>query len=257
MRSIRLSLMVYFLALLAVALFLASLLVYRNAKQTLAAKQQAMVQLIETQYRERREKEKAHLDGDLLAQAQSLARLVQVQYEGYREHIIQSLLVLGALSNNLSPNGHVLASSWLPEGIPSAWPEPPNPLYLEVRRHLRPTLKPGIKLKLDELVLADIQVSDYFQIDSPPGESCYSHSMAGRSFPLDTSAFEPDEVVHWRFDDTRLGEDTPVRRVVFKASGVAREFPRPPIPRGTRESSPAPSRSPNTPSCAAGNAAGN
>ena len=43
MKSIRLSLMVYFLALLAVALFVASLLVYRTAERTLEAKRQAPV----------------------------------------------------------------------------------------------------------------------------------------------------------------------------------------------------------------------
>jgi hypothetical protein len=50
MKSIRLSLMVYFLGLLAVALLAALLLVYRNAERTLAAKQQAMEQLIQAQY---------------------------------------------------------------------------------------------------------------------------------------------------------------------------------------------------------------
>jgi hypothetical protein len=59
MRSIRLLLTVYFLALLA-----ASLLVYGNAEKTLQAKQQAMEQLIDKQYSERCEKEKARLDAD-------------------------------------------------------------------------------------------------------------------------------------------------------------------------------------------------
>ena len=248
MKSIRLSLMVYFLGLLGVALLAASLLVYRNAEQTLESKQRAMEQLIQAQYRERCEKEAGRVDADLLAQAQSLARLVQVQFEWYQVETIQSLLLLGALSYNLSPNGQVLASSWLSEGMPPSWPEPPNGLYQEVRRRLRPNLKPGIKLKLDELGLSDTQVGDYFQIDSPLSNSCYSHSMAGRVFSLELSAFEPDEVVQWRFDDTQLDRDTPVRRVVFKASGVARGggFPRP-NPRGSKQPSPPAPRSPITP----------
>ncbi len=238
MKSIRLSLMVYFLALLAAALLAASLLVYRIADQTLQDKQRAMRQLIDKQYSERCEKEKARLDADLLAQARSLARLVQVQFQWYNSHLIQSLLLLGALSNNLSPNGHLLASSWLPQGLWWSWPEP-NPVYEFVHRALRPTLKPGVKLKLDELGLADIQASDYFlQIDSPPSEPWYSPSMAGRSFPLDDSVLGPEGVAEWRYDDTWLG-DTPVRRVVFQASGVARRFPRPPSP------SPSPSDAPS------------
>ncbi len=47
MKSIRLSLLVYFLGLLAVALFAASLLVYNTAEQTLEAKRVAMAQLIQ------------------------------------------------------------------------------------------------------------------------------------------------------------------------------------------------------------------
>ena len=228
MRSIRLSLMVYFLALLAVALLAASLLVYSNAEQTLASKQEAMGQLIDKQYTERCDKEKARLDADLLAQARSLARLVQVQFQWYNGHIIQSFLLLGALSNSLSPNGHVLAASWLPQGLWWSWPEP-NPMYDFVHRALQPNLKPGVKLKVDELGLADIQVSDYSQVDSPPSEPWTSHSMVEQSFPLDESIFNPEEVADWHYDNTRLG-DTPVRRVVFKASGVARRLRPPPSP---------------------------
>ncbi|HTU89893.1 MAG TPA: histidine kinase dimerization/phospho-acceptor domain-containing protein, partial [Gemmataceae bacterium] len=241
MKSIRLSLMVYFLALLAAALLAASLLVYGNAEQYRNAEQKAIEQLIEEQYGERCEKEKARLDADLLAQARSLARLVQVQFQLYHGHVIQSLLLLGALSNNLSPNGHVLALSWLPEGLPWSWPES-NPLYDAVHRRLQPNLKPGIKLKLDQLGLADIQVSDYFQIDSPPSESLRSPSMADQFFPLDLSVFDPSELVQESYDDTKLG-DTPVRRVVFKASSVARQvFPPSPPP-----VSPSPSDAPPAP----------
>jgi signal transduction histidine kinase len=249
MRSIRLALMIYFLALLAVALTAASLLVYRNAEQTLQAKQQAMQQLIETQYNELCREWDARLDADLLSQAQSLARLVQVQFEGYHLHVIQSLLLFGVSSTTLSPNAHVLTVGWLPEGFYSGWGVPPNPLYQDVRRHLRPNLKPGIKLKLDQLGLADIQVSDFFQIDTPGGQSWYSQSMANRSFSfrLDTSVFEPNDVLRHHYDDTRLG-DTPVRRVVLKSSGVPQEFSPPSPPPGRRENAPGGSRSRGVPS---------
>ena len=49
MRSIRLSLTVYFLGLLAVALAVASVLVYQTAGQTLREKQEATGQLIQAQ----------------------------------------------------------------------------------------------------------------------------------------------------------------------------------------------------------------
>src|SRR5579875_3828028 len=228
MKSIRLSLMVYFLSLLAAALLAASLLVYRNAEQTLQAKQQAMEQLIQTQYRERCRDAEERLNNSLLAQAQSLARLVQVQLEWYRTDLIQPLLLFGLVPSHFNPSGYALTPLWLAESLPIsrfASPNPSVPIHQEVRRQIQPHL---VKLKLDEMLLpADSQAGEYFQIDCPPGKSYYSHSMAGLSFQLPASAFEPDQVVHWIFDDTKLGK-VPVRRVVFQASGVAREVPRPP-----------------------------
>jgi heavy metal sensor kinase len=237
MKSIRLSLMVYFLALLAVAMLAASLLVYRNAESTLASKQQAMTHLIDNQYRERCEKEKARLDADLLAQARSLARLVQVQIDRFRLDWIQPALRLGLLSSSLSPNGYFLAPTWIAEGERGARMEPPGPVYMEFRRHLPPIQQ----IMFDELDLpTDVHSGEYFfQFDSPRSKSYYSHSLGERKFPLDESLFDPDEVALWRFDDVQLGSDTPVRRVVFKASGVATTFPRrTPNRRGSREVSP-------------------
>ena len=89
MKSIRLSLMICFLGLLAVALLASSLLVYGNAEQTSEAERQAMEQLIQTRYEERCRREEAKLDADLLAQAQSLAQLVQVQTERYWTSLVR------------------------------------------------------------------------------------------------------------------------------------------------------------------------
>jgi heavy metal sensor kinase len=226
MRSIRLSLMLYFSGLLAVALTAASLLVYHNAELTLQAKQQAMAQLIDKQYSERCEKEKAHLDADLLAEAQLLARLVQVQLEWYRADLIQPLFLFGLVSSNFSPNAYVLAPLWLAEGVREPRFAPPNPSSVSqfVHRAIRPHL---LKVKLDEMLLpGDSQVGEYYQIDCPPGDSHYSPSMGGRKFLLDTSAFPPNQVVYWVFDDTKLGPTTPVHRVVFQVSRVGTVFPR-------------------------------
>lgn len=239
MKSIRLSLMVYFLALLAAALLASSLLVYGNAEKTLQAKQQAMKQLIETQYSERCEKEKARLDADLLAQARLLARLVQVQWDGYRIDFVQPALLLGLVTSNFNANGYAMAPVWLAEGLPVPRFGPPSAwsyVHEAARRRIQPRLA---ELKLDEVLLpADSQAGEYFQIDGPPGSTPYhSHSllMSGHSFLPNTKAFGTDEVAHWVFDDTFLA-DLPVRRVVFKASGVAYELPMRSPPRGSRDS---------------------
>jgi heavy metal sensor kinase len=252
MKSIRLSLMVYFLALLAVALLAASFLVYRNAEQTLGAKQQAMAQLIGAQYRERCQKEEARLDDALLAQAQSLARIVQVQFDWDRVESRTarlSLHALGLLSSTQSPYAYLLAPTWIAEGAPGSRAPPPDrtsPMKRPSSEDRPPERKPtserpirrgpwlswvfrefhrkslyDLTLKGDRLVLpGDGQVCDYFQIDSPSGNSYHSLSMAGRSFALDPSGFAADRLVDWIFDDPALSPPGHVRRVVLKASGV-------------------------------------
>jgi heavy metal sensor kinase len=230
MKSIRLSLMVYFLALLAVALLASSLLVYSNAEQTLASKREAMEKLIQTQYRERCQEEEERLKADLLARARALAGLVEVQYERYPADLIQPTFRLGVLSAFLSPNGYVLVPTWIAEGERSERPHRDEYLasvYFDFRRHLPPGFR---QLKFEELDLpSDIQAGDYFfQIDSPPSKPYRSHSLANRSFPLDTSVFDSEKVVHWVFEKTVLPPDhTLMWRVVLKVSGVARAFPRP------------------------------
>jgi signal transduction histidine kinase len=246
MKSIRLSLMLYFLGLLAVALTTASLLVYRNAEQTLQSKQQAMAQLIQAQYEDGRRDVESHLDENLLFQAQYLAGLVQVQFDRHRAAMIQSLYLLLGVSSAHNPSGYLLAPTWIAEGAPPlSTPAPPRgegtanreepgrrspsrrpppvrfepstPVYLEFRNRLFNV----VKLKRDELVLpGDGRGCDYFQIDNPPGKSYFSPSMAGRSFPPPATAFGPNQLVHWYFEDARLDPNIPVRRVVFKASGV-------------------------------------
>lgn len=255
MRSIRLSLMVYFLALLGVSLLAASLLVYGIAKQTLAAKQQAMVQLIEKQYSERCEKERARLDAELLAQAKSLARLVQVQLDWYRAEFIQPVLLSGLVSS-FNPNGYAMAPLWLAEGVPMPprYGSPPSTFWLihqDIRSRIRSRL---VEIKLDKMLLpADSQTGEFFQIDCPPSKPHYSHSMAGRSFQPPTSTLESDQIVQEAFDDTMLG-NTAVRRVVLKASSVDTRlimFPRrpqdfPPPPPRPRISPSGPRRGPTT-----------
>jgi heavy metal sensor kinase len=218
MRSIRLSLMVYFLALLAVALLAASLLVYGNAEQTLASKQEAMEQLIKAQYQERCRDKERQLDEALFMQAQALARLVQVQFDWSRGQL-QPLFLVGLLG--LTSNAYALAPTWLAEGVPpprSRPPQPriePTPVWLEFQnRFMR-----GLNLKDEVLLPGDSHASNYFQIDFPPGKPYLSRSMTGHK-PFDLPHFPPEQQVPWIFDDLDLDARTRVRRVVLMASGV-------------------------------------
>src|SRR5579885_317565 len=207
MRSIRLSLMVYFLALLAVALTAASLLVYGNAEQTLASKRDAMEKLIQTQYEDRCRDAQERLDQELLTQARSLARLVQVQVEWNRADLIQLSMIAGLVPSGFNPSGYALAPLWLAESMPISGERaqpPPGPhwfVHERVRRSLFPYL---FKIQLPKFLFpVDIE---YFQIDCPHSASYYSDAMGDRAFLLPKSAIAQDDAANWDFDDTYLGD---------------------------------------------------
>src|SRR5262249_30680186 len=115
MKSIRLSLLVYFLGLLAAALGVASLLAYRTAQRTLAEKKKATEQLIEAQYKERCDEGRRRLDDKLVQQAHTLARLVELQTDWSELVHLQDLKVLGFLSSLSTPSGYAPTLGWIAE----------------------------------------------------------------------------------------------------------------------------------------------
>src|SRR5947199_102581 len=79
MKSIRLSMTVYFLGLLALALGAAAWFVYETAYFSLQDKQRMTAHLIETQYQERCRDEEKRRDDQLLQEAQTFNRLIQLE----------------------------------------------------------------------------------------------------------------------------------------------------------------------------------
>jgi heavy metal sensor kinase len=209
MKSIRLSLMVYFLALLAAALAAVSVLVYQTAHQTLLAKKEATRQLLEAQYKERCEKERAKLDENLLVQARTVARLAQFQFPArirYRELYAE----LGYLAAPAGPGPSFGLLPWFAEGThhgPIAWQ-----MFIK--------LAPSAEITFDESDLhqeGEGQVPEYFQVNSIWGSSYHSPSLGNRALPFDANQFAQDQVLNWDFDDVRLRPDLIVRRVMLRA----------------------------------------
>jgi heavy metal sensor kinase len=225
MKSIRLSLSVYFLGLLAVALGAVSVLVYRTAQQTLQATEEKQAELIEAQFRERCRVEEKRLDEGLFTQAQTLARLVQFQFDWNWNSIHRrELHVLGLLSSNLSPNGHVLAPLWISEGIRS-------PFFFEIHHRALSEVKLKPAEGLQHLLPGKGQMAEFFQIDGSWGGSYHSPEMGDNSFPLDQINFGRNEAVHWECDDTYLDPETQVRRIILKVpyapDSIKRDQPAP------------------------------
>src|SRR5262245_50143521 len=111
MRSIRLSMVVYFLVLLAVALGAVSVLVYRTAEQTLREKQKATADLLRAKHQAHRDKYQTDKDETLLAEAKMVGNLVQVQAErGAQQYVPHS--AVGMLAAALAPDAVGAVPLW-------------------------------------------------------------------------------------------------------------------------------------------------
>jgi len=199
-RSIRLSLTVYFLALLAVALGVASIIVYQTAQQTLEDKKKADAQLIENHLNENSAAVREALDKQLQEQAQALAGVAMVQFLHHRE-----LNVLGVLAAATAPNAYAVIPSWAGQGTH-------GPYFFELNRKHVSEITFDQSHLFETVSQSDIQ----FQIDSAWGASYRSLSLGDRSFALDPRVFMMEPEGSWRFTDDYL--DGPARRVTFKTS---------------------------------------
>lgn len=235
MKSIRLSLLVYFLALLGVALGAVSLLVYHTTTQTLLEKEQAAAELIRAQCDERGRKEKLDLDADLNYLAHVLARQAQLEpdrrftdqmrvqwlcWEEMRrwdermrrrgvavrpDQRAPYLFGVGSLTTALHPLGGLLlhplavaefqAAPFMPQG-------------------------PATEVRLDESEAAKqvgVPLPDYFQINSSWGPTYRSASLRGRQLPFDPEEFDANPVYDYKFDEIVIDNGPAVRRVTLKA----------------------------------------
>lgn len=207
MKSIRLSLIVYFLLLLGLALGAVSLVVYRITHQTLSAKKEATRQLLTAQYQDRCHEVETKLDDALYYQARSLASVAQAftRWDRYR---FGPLLALGMLNAAPTPNGHLLLPLWLAEyGFD-------RPLAFRAYHML------AHELQFSEEVLPryhDGQVTEYFQVNSEMGSTWRSRTMDGHAFPFEPEDLTRTNLFDPKFDDYELAPGHVVRRVRVKA----------------------------------------
>jgi heavy metal sensor kinase len=225
MKSIRLSLLLYFAVLLAAALGAVSVLVYRTAEQSLQDRQQSVEELLKARYEERRRLEGEKLDEALLAEARHLADLVKLQVPAQLPRGT-ALYALGLLTASVGPDAHCISPLWVAEAIPGK----PDDVASHVRAlaftpHLKELVVPADR---------DDQGTHYWQIDLPNGERWRSPSMGASAFPFDPHAL-PGQRLDWKLDDTALQPGQPLRRVTLKVAGFRVFFERTPKgPRGPK-----------------------
>ncbi|MCS6852730.1 MAG: HAMP domain-containing histidine kinase [Gemmataceae bacterium] len=204
MKSIRLSLIVYLLLLLALALGAVSSFAYWTTAQTVEARRQTTHDWLLAQYAERDRRERFKLDSELLTQARALAGLAQTQTQ-WQKARFASLFSLGLLSAGLAPAGYVQVPLWLAEGARGA---------LSYRLHRM--LSTDVHLAEEELPhFADDPQTEYFQVNSEWGMLWKSPSLGDARLPLDARGFARLRLYDWRFDDVTVA-GRPVRRIMLK-----------------------------------------
>src|SRR5262245_40066100 len=187
MKSIRLSLMVYFLGLLALGLGAVSLLVYQTTHQTLLAKKHATEQLLEAQYRADCNEKRERVDHALLAQATALSKVVDFVPKPNPFE----LTAYGMFANIGHPMGPAIVLGWGPRKPDPKVPPPPVALGWDFCNKYY--YEPASERKFNEQILdreVDPQVADYCQINTLLGPSYHSPGLRqeNRTLPFDAAA---------------------------------------------------------------------
>jgi signal transduction histidine kinase len=245
MRSIRRSMTVYMLVLLAVTLGVVWFVIDQVTARALAAREAAGADKINASYQERCRNERERIDQALLQQAKDLGNAMQHYYEDGIFNIevakFRSATATSALLFNANP------------AQVGAWTYPSNYQYPPWAG--RPNPGPGIlartyfaTLPLPEEYIQHVAEeggnADYYQINTHGGREWLSRSLGGKKLPYDQKEFDtrsadsqkPAEetgLIDWTYRDTPLGPDQErVRRVLYKAPYLTSfRIPRSPPPR--------------------------
>lgn len=213
MRSIRLSLVVYFLVLLGIAFVIAFWQVYQTASETLQAKEEADRKLEEAHYDAQCREQREDVDKQLRLKAQTLARLVRFNANpNYRERSI-----LGMLTAAPSPYGYFQVPVWGAQAWGALW---------DADRYQRAFA--AIRLDREDPLLG--KVADYYQIGTSWGARYRSENPRRITFPP-LRDFSPDHVLDWQFFETPLRSGEKLRWVALKVPAT-RLFPLLAAPKG-------------------------
>jgi heavy metal sensor kinase len=244
MRSIRLSLLVYFLGLLGVALAAVSLLVYRTTQQRLAEHKDEAEKLIKAQHDDRIATEVARLNQQLNNDADTLAREAQGRIEARTASQMtlsgfwfaerhntpewqwmdgtdrfdkrrplpplrgRSLAGFDAMLTAFNPMGsHIVNPFWTAEVGGGAFASVWHDDY-----------RPEIRLGSGDLPLRLVQ-AEYYQVDSTWNRTYHSDSLGleATAFPFDAQSFRALPVYKHESDEIELRPGLTVRRVTLNA----------------------------------------
>jgi hypothetical protein len=208
MRSIRLSLIVYFLLLLIAAESVAFWLVYRSATDVLREKQEVNRALLEAQYKENIREKNERFDNELLEQAREVAYLSSARLQ--RDQVRYTLLL--AFMQMTDTQAQWTIPFYMVEGI--------QPRF-EPRGGPTPWLRNVVVGTVYAKALAEENLpkgqpgeTEYFQINWADRAVIWkSQSLEHDTLPLLDPDLSPTEVVDWKRDNVTLKNGQTVRRV--------------------------------------------
>lgn len=202
MKSIRLSLVVYFLVLIALALGGVSALVYQTTSATLYEKQESTEALIRAQYQAQVDQARQALDRRLLRQAHLLASKARTIPLPPADTLLPALAVF----QGLSPSSRLATPLWSID-----------PYKFAMRFPLSRALEIEIPGADDELPVHDDHPLEFFQTYRWRGTPLQrSHTLREHGFALDDSIRERLEDQREEYDDFELDGLT-LRRVTLKS----------------------------------------
>lgn len=199
MRSVRATLAVSFLALVALALAGVSALVYGSSRQSLLAKQRSAEALWQTRHEARCREVRDEFDARLLRRARTLAGLVQTE-PGQPRSALAAWAVLAAGD----PLGRFLLPAWADWAAPLGG-RPPTVRVPTVAEDVLPGEEGGGE-------------THFFEVDSEQGTPLQRSATLGEDWmPLDPEARKTLGLLEWRTDDVELAGQGAVRCVTLKA----------------------------------------
>jgi heavy metal sensor kinase len=209
MRSIRLSLILYFLLLLGAALGGVSYFCYESTQEALAAKESSTRKLREKQFEETKLEEAKRFDASVLARMRTLQLNAKLTWYHHRLEPLQILGMLGA-----SPlNGPVLIP-W----AEATWP----PLAGRINLMLTPDLRIQRPHSEDEPPEVVVHAGEFFQTYFPTKDQVIpleaSETLGGLVWTLNREARSRADDNQMYFDEVPLKDGKSVRRVTMKTT---------------------------------------
>lgn len=231
MKSIRLSLILYFLVLVGAALGTIGFLVYQLAEQALHAEEEAKEEKLQLTYDQRCRQEQDRMDQALAVQVRALAdrTLLQSQYWNLAP-LYRFVSAFGLVGAGAGPNGHVGTHLWSGMAVGRDWSR--QPLYPSGRM-----VPPNIQLPQESLPPLPLGSTEYFQINSTWNQVILADSLGEVPLPFDARQFAQLDGFAMKFDEFDLEPGRHIRRATLKtpltryAPFPFRPPPKPPVGR--------------------------